>query len=135
MKELRYTTPAGNTKPRKFTINDTDFFGVPQVQGDDLRELFLRLMGDDEGNVKWDDHIKPFFAKVMEPEQMAKFEAFTADQDNIVHLHLLYQIAKDLYEEYAGVPFGGLLASLASRLSDGKNLPEGSPSPEPVSAT
>lgn len=128
-----YTTPAGNTDPRPFKINDTVFKGVPSVPATKLPELFIALCGDAKGQIQWDDHLLPFFRTVMESKEVTRFESFIKDEDNIVRLDLLYTIAQDLYEDYAGRPFKEHYSSLESRLTDGQRSADGSPSKEEAS--
>lgn len=125
-----YTTPAGNEEKRPFTINGTIFECVPALKADALRTLFGALCGDENGRISYDDHLKGFFAIVMEPAEMERFEAFFNEPDNIVHINLLYQIAQDLFEDYAGVPFVERFNSLATRLTAGKSSTDASDSAE-----
>lgn len=129
-----YRTPAANTEPRPFSINDTIFECVPVLKADQLAKVFTPLLGDETGQIRYEEGaLRDFFEEVMEPESFARFDTFVKDDDNIVHIKLLYQVAMDLFEDYSGRPFVEQVRLLSSRLNGSQSSLDASPSPEQTS--
>lgn len=105
------------SEPITFTVNGETFTAIPAIQGAFLLH-FVNQAGGSDG-IHAAEALMEFYARVLTPESLERFNAMCSSPDKIVSMTTLSEIVGWLVEEYTKRPTQGSSSSAPGPSTDG----------------